>query len=122
MLSTAGVAFTSSNILKAVEKMERLCGSDSLGHRLRVPDSKQDEIQRLSSSVLLQRKLLIQYWMERDPRASWRGLIVALDLMGDKRTADQIRHLAESLTGRANSYNYRGSMDVRFLTKTRLLS
>ena len=65
MLSAAGVAFTSSNILRAVEKVERLWDGgelweSDLGHCLSVPDSKQDEIRRLSSSVPQQRKLLIQ--------------------------------------------------------------
>ena len=102
MLSAAGVAFTSSNILRAVEKVEWLW-DDGLGYWLCVPVSKQDEIQRLSSSVPQQRKLLIQYWMEHDPRASWRGLIVALDEMKEKQVADKIRHLAEPVTGRAGS-------------------
>ena len=103
MLSAAGVAFTSSNILRAVEKVERLWGDYGLGDRLCVPDSKQREIRRLSSSVPQQRKLLIQYWMEHDPRASWRGLIVALDAMEEKQVADKIRDLAEPVTGRAGS-------------------
>ena len=103
MLSAAGVAFTSSNILRAVEKVERLLGSGELGVYLSVPISKRDEIQRLSSSVPQKRKLLIQYWMEHNPRASWRGLIVALDGMKEKQVADKIRHLAEPVTGRAGS-------------------
>ena len=103
MLSAAGVAFTSSNILRAVEKVERLWGKYELGYWLYVPASKRDEIQRLSSSVPQQRKLLIQYWMEHDPRASWRGLIVVLDAMKEKQIADKIRHLAEPVTGRAGS-------------------
>ena len=103
MLSAAGVAFTSSNILRAVEKVERLWGDNGLGYMLCVPDLKQGEIRRLSSSVSQQRKLLIQYWMEHDPRASWRGLIVALDAMEEKQVADKIRHLAEPVTGRAGS-------------------
>ena len=103
MLSAAGVAFTRSNILRAVEKVENLWVGGGLGYWLCVPNSKQDEIQRLSSSVPQQRKLLIQYWMEHDPRASWRGLIVALDGMGENQFADKIRHLAEPVTGRAGS-------------------
>ena len=102
MLSAAGVAFTSSNILRAVEKVARWWSS-GLGVYLRVPNSKQREIQRLSSSVPQQRKLLIQWWMEHDPRASWRGLIVALDQMREKQIADKIRDLAEPVTGRAGS-------------------
>ena len=103
MLSAAGVAFTSSNILRAVEKVERWWDKYELGYWLCVPDSKQDEIRRLSSSVPQQRKLLIQYWMEHDPWASWRGLIVALEWMREKQVADKIRHLAEPVTGRAGS-------------------
>ena len=103
MLSAAGVAFTSSNILRAVEKVERWWDKYELGDRLRVPDSKRAEILRLSSSVPQQRKLLIQWWMEHDPRASWRGLIVALDKMREKQIADKIRHLAEPVTGMAGS-------------------
>ena len=103
MLSAAGVAFTSSNILRAVEKVEDLWSIVELGDSLHVPDSKQLEIQRLSSSVPQQRKQLIQYWMEHDPRASWRGLIVALDGMKEKQIADKIRYLAEPVTGRAGS-------------------
>ena len=103
MLSAAGEAFTSSNILRAVEKVKRLWGGLGLGYRLCVPNSKRDEIRRLSTSVPKQRELLIQWWMEHNPRASWRGLIVALDGMKEKQIADKIRHLAEPVTGRAGS-------------------
>ena len=58
---------------------------------------------RLSLSGPRERKLFIQYWMEHNPRASWRGLIVVLDGMKEKQVADKIRHLAEPVTGRAGS-------------------
>ena len=107
-LSAAGVAFTSSKIFRAVEKVERLWGNYKLAWYLSVPASKQNEIKRVSSSAPKQRKLLIQYWMEHDPRASWRGLIVALDAMKEKQTADNIRHLAEPVTGTAGSWRQCG--------------
>ena len=44
-------------------------------------------------------KEFIKYWIEKDPLASWRSVIVALDAMGEKKVADAVRHLAEPLTG-----------------------
>ena len=84
------------NVLKAVQEVE---DTDELGGWLRVPESKRKEIYAQFSSIPQQRKSLIQYWMERDPEASWRGLIVALDRMGEKTVADKLRHLAEPVTG-----------------------
>ena len=45
-------------------------------------------------------KAYINYFIDHDPLASWRSVIVALDGMGEKEVADNIRHLAESITGR----------------------
>ena len=91
-----GVAFTTSNVQKAVERM---WGFGGLWYRLCVPDSKQDEIKRQFSRLLQQKQALITYWKDHDPRASWRSLITALDEMREKRVADDIRHLAEPLSG-----------------------
>ena len=84
------------NVLKAVQEVE---DTDTLGEYLRVPESKRQEIYGQFSSVAEQRKSLIQYWMEQDPEASWRGLIVSLDWMEEKTVADKLRHLAEPVTG-----------------------
>ena len=91
-----GVAFTISNAQKAVERVENV---DSLGLYLHVPLSKQDEIQRQFSRLPQQKQTLIKYWKDCNPRASWRSLIAALDAMKEKRAADDIRHLAEPLSG-----------------------
>ena len=88
-----GVAFTTSNVQKAVERVERVWGE------LRVPYSKRDEIHRQFSRLPQQKQALIRYWKGRNPRASWRSLIVILDTMKEKRAADDIRHLAEPLSG-----------------------
>ena len=93
-----GVAFTTSNAQKAVARVERVW-SYGLVHWLRVPGSKQDEIKRQFSRLLQQKQALIKYWKDRNPRASWRSLIAALDTMEEKRAADDIRHLAEPLSG-----------------------
>ena len=93
-----GVAFTTSNAQKAVEMVKWLWNYSGLGYSLRVPNCA-DEVQRKYSHLPRNKEALIKYWMERDPRASWRGLIVALDAMGEKQAADGIRHLAEPLSG-----------------------
>ena len=94
-----GVAFTTSNAQKAVERVERVWGGLELAYSLRVPDSKRNEIKRQFSRLLQQKQALIKYWKDRNPRASWRSLIVTLDRMREKRVADDIRHLAEPLSG-----------------------
>ena len=94
-----GVAFTTSNVQKAVERVERVWGDFELAYYLHVPDSKRDEIKRQFSRLPQQKQALIKYWKDRNPRASWRSLIAALDAMKEKRAADDIRHLAEPLSG-----------------------
>ena len=98
-----GVAFTTSNVQKAVERVEkvwgRYVGDFGLASWLCVPDSKRNEIKRQFSRLLQQKQALIKYWKDRNPRASWRSLIATLDRMEEKRAADDIRHLAEPLSG-----------------------
>ena len=95
-----GVAFTTSNVQKAVARVERVWGfGKGLGFWLCVPPSKQDEIKRQFSRLPQQKQALIKYWKDRNPRASWRSLIVTLDAVKEKRAADDIRHLAEPLSG-----------------------
>ena len=99
-VDAVGVTFTPMNVLRAVHEVE---DTDQLGKCLHVPESKRKEIYAQFSSVPQQRKSLIQYWMEQDPEASWRGLIVALDDMKEKTVADTLRYLAEPVTGNAGS-------------------
>ena len=95
-----GVAFTTSNAQKAVERVEEMWGfGKGLGFWLCVPGSKRDEIKRQFSRLLQQKQVLMKYWKDRNPRASWRSLIATLDAMKEKRVADDIRHLAEPLSG-----------------------
>ena len=97
MLSAVDMTFSTMNVLRAVEEVEDING---LGICLNVPVLKRQEIYSQFSSRSQQKKLFIKYWIERDPVASWRGLIVALDEMREKKAADAIRHLAEPVTGR----------------------
>ena len=92
--------FTTRNVQKAVKEVKN---TDRLGLHLGVPYLKREEIKRRFSTVAQQVKAYIKYFMDHNPEASWRAVIVALDGMGEKKAADAIRHLAEPLTGRAGS-------------------
>ena len=77
-----------------------------LGLWLGVPKSKQDEIERQFSSEAQQRKAYIDYFIKHDPDASWRSVICDLDQMDQPdsiEAANNIRHLAEAVSGRAGS-------------------
>ena len=100
MFSAVDMAFTTKNIQRAVRDVK---DTDILGLWLGVPWSKRNEIKRQFTSVPQQVKAYIDYFMDHNPEASWRAVIVALDAMREKKAADAIRHLAEPLTGRAGS-------------------
>ena len=105
MLSAVVMTFTTMNVLRAVREVKSTndLGFTGLRHWLGVPKSKREEIESQFSSVPQQRKALINYFIDHDPVASWRAVIVALERMGEKRVADDIRPLAEPVTGRAGS-------------------
>ena len=91
------MTFTTKNVQRAVREVK---DTDKLGRWLGVPVLKR---KGQFSTVPQQVKAYINYFMEHDPVASWRAVIVALDTMGEKEAADAIRHLAEPVTGRAGS-------------------
>ena len=95
-----GLAFTRINVLKAIEGLIRLWGNKELAYRLKVPNIKKNEIQTDYSTLSEQRQQLIIYWMDWDPRASWRAMIVALDGMNETKLADAIREYAEPILGK----------------------
>ena len=88
--------FTTKNVQSALREVE---DTDNLGRWLGVPDSTRDEIKRHFSSVPQQVKAYVNYFMEHDPVASWRAVVVYLDTMREKKAADNIRHLTEPVTG-----------------------
>ena len=96
MLSAVDTTFTRMNVQRAVQEVK----NDWLGVYLGVPDTRREEIKRQFSSVPQQVKAHINYFMDHDPLASWRSVIVVLDRMREKEVADKIRDLAESITGR----------------------
>ena len=97
MLSAVDMIFTRKNVQRAVWQVK---DTDRLGRWLGVPVTRRHEIKKQFSSVPQQVKAYINYFMDHDPLASWRSVIVTLERMGEKEAADNIRHLAESITGR----------------------
>ena len=98
---TTGIAFTCSNVLRAVRTVENWWGEYGLGHRLYISEEKRKEIQLVYSDPEEQRRQLILYWMSTDPLASWRRLITRLDWMSQSPVADGIRDFVEPLAAGA---------------------
>ena len=96
------MAFTAENIQTAVQGVKEI---DSLASYLRVPDSKRDEIREQFRGMPKQQrrqqqvKAYVDYFMAYNPLASWRAVIIVLDMLEETEAADAIRHLAEPLTG-----------------------
>ena len=102
MYSMAGVPLTTSNVLTVVRKVKNWWGgrgSESLTYYLYIPESKQREIKANLTDELDQKKAAISYWINTDPLASWRRLIIALDELRETELAKSIRSDAEPLTG-----------------------
>lgn len=87
--------------MKATDKITDLWGNREFAYRLKVPDLKKNEIQLKFPTIKEQREQLIIYWMDWDPRASWRGMIVTLDGLNQTKLADHIREYAEPILGKA---------------------
>ena len=72
---------------------------------LGIPDVQLAELRSAHHSTDEQEAAVLQYWLLRDPLASWRKLILQLDWWTDyghghySDIADRIRHYAEELTG-----------------------
>ena len=78
----------------------------SVGIELRLPWAVLDLIasECTSDSECLRKAL--RYWIQRDPHASWRRLVYWFDYSGNadlRRVADDVRSLAEELTGQCYS-------------------
>ena len=100
-LHVTGMAFTPSNVLRAVWPVEN---RDRLGAYLYISGEKREEIQQLYSDPEEQKRQLIIYWMSTDPLASWRRLITRLDYIRQSPVADAIRDFAEPLAAGAVHY------------------
>ena len=88
--------FNRNNVRRAVWNVG---STEDLGHCLCVPWWRREEIRSQFREDGGQRvKKYVDYFMDHDPLASWRRVIVSLDGMGEKEAADKIRHLAETVT------------------------
>ena len=90
--------FTRNNVQTAVRDVR---STVDLRGRLHVPDWRQREIEsQFSGNDEQVKKKYVDYFMDHDPLASWRRVVVVLDSMfGEKERAEKIRHLAEAVTG-----------------------
>ena len=112
-ISVVDMTFTPKNVFRAIQKVE---DPGLLGICMCIPGSKRDEIEtqfpiedqqeeiKRQFSKNQQKKAYINYFIEHDPEASWRSVICVLDRMDQPdsvEAADNIRHLAEAIRGRA---------------------
>ena len=89
--------FNRNNVRRAVWNVRY---TDTLGYWLGVPLWRREEIMSQFREDGGQRvKKYVDYFMDHDPLASWRRVIVSLEMMLEKEAADKIRHLAEAVTG-----------------------
>ena len=92
--------FTRNNVQTAVRDVGYTGG---LGDWLGVPGRRRKEIEsQFSGNDGQVKKKYVDYFMDHDPLASWRRVIVVLDELkryGEKEGAEKIRHLAEAVTG-----------------------
>ena len=74
---------------------------DDVHYMLYIPYAKLAAIKSELSTDKERLRALIQYWLLRDPYASWRRLIMVLDWKYEdsKIAANSIRNYAEKLTG-----------------------
>ena len=94
VLSVVDTTFTRMNVQRIVLKVKNI---EDLREWLCIPHLTR---QRQFSSLAQQVKVYINHFMDHDPIASWRSVIVVLDAMEEKEIANNIRHLAEPVTGR----------------------
>ena len=66
---------------------------------LKVPSSKQREIENECSTDKDRKVSAIKWWIMNDPLASWRRLTDRLYWNSEDTIADKIRHYCEDVTG-----------------------
>ena len=66
---------------------------------LRLSDSQRHKIEAEYATEDQRRNAAVQFWLVSDPYASWRRLIIELDVFEEHAVAKQIHRYAEKLTG-----------------------
>ena len=90
------------NAVNFAAKLEKVRNWWNLGIGLLVLWIKLDEIERVYSSINDRLKAVYDYFKHMHPYANWRCVIWGLDESRDTDLADEIRDLAEPLTGDNN--------------------
>ena len=72
---------------------------DEVYEMLFIPDAMLATIISEFSTIKERLGALIQYWLMRDPHASWRRLFIQLENWDKAAAANSIRNYAEKLTG-----------------------
>ena len=89
--------FTRNTVQTAVRDVRN---TDSLWWWLGVPDKRRREIQsQFRENPGRQLEEFVNYFIDHDPLASWRRVIVSVEMSGEREAAEKIRHLAEAVTG-----------------------
>ena len=94
VLSVVDTTFTRMNVQRIVLKVKNI---EDLEDWLCIPPLTR---LRQFSSVAQRAKVYINHFMDHNPIASWRYVIVVLDAVKEKEIANNIRHLAEPIRGR----------------------
>ena len=89
-------ALTVNNVMKVVEEVEWRTLCDRI---LRVPSSKEQEIENECSTDKDRKISSIKWWIMNDPLASWRRITDQLYRHREDTIADKIRHYCEDVTG-----------------------
>ena len=90
--------FTRNDVQTAVRDVR---DTDSLGWWLGVPDKRWREIQsQFRDNPGRQLEEFVSYFIDHDPLASWRRVIVSVEMSGEREVAENIRHLAKAVTGK----------------------
>ena len=82
-----------------MDVLKRMPWWDVGSNILCIPISKINDIERECSTDEERLRVGVQYWLLRDPYASWRRIILQLDWLKHRALADTIRSYAEKLTG-----------------------
>ena len=98
--------------MREVREVGDWLGEEGLGFWLLIPQSKREEIRQKFPDEMEQNKQLISHWINTDPLASWRRLILALDAMKETKMADSVRSYAEPLTGKEQMQLFIGELYI----------
>ena len=96
---TTATALTVGNVCTALKPMEGRVMGYGLAFFLRIPQPIRNKIARNHPNPPEQLREVVSYYLTRCPSPSWRGVIRAVEWMGDHDVAYSIRERAEAVRG-----------------------